>query len=401
MRHGHPCAAGPDALLYVAVRDNGQRVVRYRAGGQTRDLGTTSGHAVLVGGFLLSVRGDSLLAQRFDRESGRLTGRAAPLASNVGTNAAGRGSMAASPSIVLTSAAAAVAHRLTWFDARGAATGSVGEPGEYQQVRLSPDDRFVAVTERDPQLRALDISVVPVDRAGHPAKLSRSLAADTDPVWSPDGRRVVFRSLSGGLGDLFIRTAHVLEAPVEPLLQSPPAKTPVDWTAGGVIFTTWSPETRLDVWNLDPRTRQPQPLLQSGFNETDARWSPDGQWLAYVSDEPGRPDVFVRRAPHGAITRVSRAGGTRPRWSGDGRALYFLRGGQIMRSARQDGSEPPFATPAAVVTTPGLVDFDAAHRGGRLLGIVAADGGTRPDARVILDWQTPAEALTAPPPRQR
>lgn len=401
VRHGHPFAAGPGALLYVAVRDNGQRIVRYNAEGQTRDLGTTSGHAVLVGGFLLSVRGDSLLAQRFDRESGRLTGRAEPLALDVGTTAGGRGLMAASPSLVLTSAAAAVAHRLTWFDERGAVTGSAGEPGDYQQVRLSPDDRFVAITERDPQLRALDVAVLPADGAGYPARISRSLAADTDPVWSPDGRRVLFRSLSGGPAGLFIRTAHDPEAPIEPLRQSPQGETPLDWTAGGVLYSTASPETRMDVWRLDPRTREPQPLLQSGFNETDARWSPDGRWIAYVSDEPGHPDVFVRHMPDGAPTRVSRAGGTRPRWGHGGRALYFLRGGQIMRSARQDGADPPFATPAAVVTAPGLVDFDVAHRSERLLGIVPADGGTRPAVRAILDWQTAARALTTPPAPRR
>ncbi len=402
VRHGHPVAVGPGTLLYVAVRDNGQRIVRYGAEGETRDLGTTTGHPVLVGGFLLSVRGDSLLVQRFDRESGRLTGRAEPLALNVGTSAAGRGAIAASPSLLLASAAAPVANRLTWFDDTGAVTGSVGEPGDYQQVRLSPDDRFVAVTERDPQLRALDVSVLPVERVGHPAKVSRSLAADTDPVWSPDGRRVLFRSLSAGPADLFIRTAHDPEAPIEPLLASPQAETPLDWTEGGqVLLATASPETRMDVWRLDPRTRRQQPVLQSGFNETDARWSPDGRWLAYLSDEPGSPDVFVRRVLDGAVTRISRAGGTRPRWSRDGRALYFLRGAQIMRSARQDGVDPPFATPAAVVTAPGLVDFDAAHRGERLLGIVPADGGARPAVRAILDWQTPAHALTAPPPRKR
>jgi Tol biopolymer transport system component len=399
VRHVHPFAAGPGALLYVAVRDTGQRVVRYSAGGQTRDLGPTSGHAVLVGGFVLSVRGDSLIAQRFDHEQGRLMGRAELLALNVGASGSGRGLFAASPSLVLTSSAAAVAHRLTWFSPAGAAAGTVGEPGDYQQVRVSPDDRFVAVTVRDPQLRALDVFVLPVDRAGYPGRLSLSLAADTDPVWSPDGTRVAFRSLAGGPGALFVRRAHVPDAPIEPLLQAPQADAPLDWTAAGVLYSVRSTETRTDVWRLDPKATRQEPVLQSGFNETDARWSPDGRWLAYVSDEPGSPDVYVRPARGGAFTRVSRAGGTRPRWSRDGRALYFLRGAVIMRSVRQDGVEPPFATPVPLMTAPGLVDFDAAHTSDRLLGILPADGGMRPDVRVILDWQTTATALTTPPPR--
>lgn len=402
VRHVFPSAAGPAALVYVAVRDDGRRVIRHVDAGQTRELGTTTGHAVVVGDFLLSVRDDALIVQRLDPQSGAVVGRAAPLALNVGTAPNGHGLMAASPSLVLASASAPVANRLTWFDGQGQAAGSVGEPGDYLQARLSPDDRFVAVTERDPLLRTLDVSVLPAGQAGHPAKISRSLAADTDPVWSPDGRRVLFRSLTGGPADLFIRTAHEPEAPIDPLLQSPLAETPLDWSgaAGGrVLMAAESGDTGVDVWQFDPRTRQPQALLRSGFDETDARWSPDGRWVAYISDEPGSPDVFVRRLPDGAVTRVSRAGGTRPRWARDGRALYFQRGTQIMRSALQDGLDPPFGTAVPVVTAPGLVDFDAAHRSDRLLAVVPVAGATRPEVRAILDWQTAAGALTSPSPR--
>jgi hypothetical protein len=116
-----------------------------------------------------------------------------------------------------------------------------------------------------------------------------------------------------------------------------------------------------------------------------------------VSDEPGSPDIYVRRLPDGPVTRVSRAGGTRPRWGRDGRALYFLRGGQILRSTRQEGLDPPFGTAVAIVTAPGLVDFDTAHHSDRLLGVVRMAGLARPDVRAIADWQTAALALTAPP----
>lgn len=402
VRHVFPSVAGPAALVYVAVRDDGRRVIRYAAAGQTRDIGTTTGHAVVVGDFLLSVRDDSLLVQRFDREMGTVTGRAAPLALNVGASPSGHGLMAASPSLVLASAAGPAASRLTWFDTDGRVEGSVGEPGDYLQVRLSPDDRFVAVTERDPLLRTLDVSVLPTGPAGHPAKISRSLAADTDPVWSPDGGRVLFRSLSGGRADLFVRTAHDPEAPIEPMLQSPMAETPLDWsvTAGGqVLMTAAADDTGLDVWLFDARPlqpRQPQPLLHSGFNESDARWSPDGRWVAYVSDEPGSQDVYLRHLPDGAVTRVSRAGGTRPRWARDSSALYFLRGAQIMRSPRQDGLDPPFGTAVPIAAAPGLADFDTAHRGDRLLAVVPVAGLARPEVRAILDWQTTAQILTAP-----
>jgi len=137
---------------------------------------------------------------------------------------------------------------------------------------------------------------------------------------------------------------------------------------------------------LDRASGASRAVAASRFNESDGRWSPDGRRLAYVSDEFGQPDVFVQDWPAGGRVRVSSAGGSKPRWGHDGRSLFFLRGSEIVRVAV--ALEPlSVSAPAAVASAPGIRDFDAAHRGDRLLAILPAQAAT-PDIRALVDWQS-------------
>jgi len=127
--------------------------------------------------------------------------------------------------------------------------------------------------------------------------------------------------------------------------------------------------------------------VTSRFNESDGRWSPDGRALAYVSDEFGQPDVFVQVWPTGGRVRVSSAGGSHPRWTRDGRTLFFLRGAEIVRVALT--LDPlSVSAPTSVVTVPGVRDFDAAHRSDRLLAILPAQTATSTEIRALVDWQS-------------
>jgi dipeptidyl aminopeptidase/acylaminoacyl peptidase len=381
--HVFPFATGSgNDFVYTAVAENGRRTVRLVHDGEQRDLGVTSGHGQMAAGYLLLVRDDMLLAQRVD-ESATLA--SIPLITGVGTTTAGRSLFAASPRIVLSAAASTRARELAWFDNSGMRIGTMGESGDLWQVRLAPDDRYAAVTVTAPLLRTLDITIVP-SAAGVPSQpLTLALAADSDPVWSPDGRRVLFKSLQTGRPALFVKRAHDKDADDEIFVEAD--ATPTDWRDSNVIVHTADASSGNDVVAIDDTRHTRATMVKSGFNDTDGRWSPDGKWIAYVSDESGRPDIYANPR-EGPRARVSFAGGSKPRWSRDGRSIFFLRGSTIMRATLTPGPPAAFATAAPVLDAPGIRDFDVAHQRDALLAIVPVGSALSVPVSVMVDWQS-------------
>ena len=382
--HTFPVAVGTtNDFVYTAARMDGRRVARLVSNGQARDLGATSGHAVLVADHLLHVRDGVLLAYRRSAETGTLTARGVPIGFNVGVSPAGRALFTASPRLLLHAPAAPRARQLVWLDASGTRQAVVGDTGDYWQVRLSPDDAQVAVTAMAPQLRTLDVVLMPTAGAGDAQRLTSAIAADMDPVWSPDGARVMFRSMQDGQPNLYARTVRVKEGRDEPILRTELEETPTDWNGRQVLFHARGP-SGADIYLLDLRTGARGRIADTGFNETDARWSPDGQWTAFVSDESGRPDIYARRGD-GVRIQVSFAGGVRPRWSRNGTAIFFVRGSQMMRADLAAGR---FSAPRALFDVPGLVDFDVAHRSDRFLVVLPVARGVTPTISSIVDWRS-------------
>jgi eukaryotic-like serine/threonine-protein kinase len=380
--HLFPLATGiGNDFVYTAVAENGRRTVRLVHDGEQRDLGVTSGHGQMAAGYLLVVRDDVLLAQQVD-ESGTL-GRSVPLITGVGTTTGGRSLFVASPRIVLSAAASTRARELAWFDSSGLRIGTMGESGDLWQVRLAPDDRYTAVTVTAPLLRTLDITIVPSASGAPSQPLTLALAADSDPVWSPDGRRVLFKSLQTGRPALFVKRAHDKDADDEAFVEG--EATPTDWRDASVIAHAAAASSGYDVVAIDEARHTRATIVKSGFNDTDGRWSPDGKWIAYVSDESGRPDIYANPR-EGARARVSFAGGSKPRWSRDGRSIFFLRGSTIMRATLTPGST--FATAAPVFDAPGIRDFDVAHQRDALLAIVPVGSASPVPVSVIVGWQS-------------
>jgi len=385
--HVFPVSTGSgDDFVYTAIENSGRRTVRVVHVGEEHDLEVTSGHGVIVGGLLLYVRDNAIFARRLEPETMSLRGQATRIASDVGVTANGRGLFAASTRLLLTAPAASRARMLTWFDLSGTMIGSTGEPGEYWQVRLSPDDRFAAVTAVAPLLRTLDIVIVPMSPGQDTEALTLALAADSDPVWSPDGRRVVYRSLQSGRPSLFLKVAHDRSAQEERILEAD--ATPTDWRPESMLFHEPAAASGNDIWSLDSSTQARRAVVKSGFNDFDGRWSPDGEWLAYVSDESGRPDIYANRSASGTRVRVSFAGGTHPRWTRDGRSIVFLRGSTILRATLASDSPPRFATPATVLEAEGIRDFDLAHRRDGLLALVPAGRAASTPVAAVVDWQS-------------
>ncbi len=389
-RHLFPAAAGASgSFTYVAVREDGRRTIRLAGAGADRELGGTTGHAQLAGTFVVYARDGVLLAQPVDPPPGAPV-RSTALSPSVGISPAGHGMFAVSPRLLLFADAAPAARDIAWLDPATAELTRIAEPGDYWQLRLSPDDRAAAVTAVDPLLRTLDVFIIPSSAPGDVLPLSRALAADTDPVFSADGATVVFRSMQGGRPMLFTRPRAGGAAVDEPVRGNEPGDTATDWNARGLLVHT-APEGAAgsDIWLVEPGTGSRTAVSTGAFNQTDGRWSPNGQWVAYVSDESGAPEIYAARASgDGARVRVSFAGGSRPRWSRDGRSIYFVRGTRIVRADRAQGDDR-FTAAAPVFEAAGLRDFDVGHRSDRLAVLVAAPSASEPTVRAVVDWSDP------------
>ena len=390
--HAFPVVAPPNGqdFTYVAVRADGRRLVRLRAGEGETDVGTTGTHAALLDRWLLFGRDDTLLVDYRDDE-GRMGGHSLLLALDVGGSERGRGMFVASADVLLHAPAGEHRRQISWLDLDTGRAGTVGDVGDFWQIRVSPDDRSLAVTARDPLLGSLDVLNIPVDDQAAALRLTTSIAADSDPVWSPDGRRIAVRSMQRGRPEVLIMPA-ALHAAADRPDTAPAAGTagdvPTDWRAGEMLVQRRG-SAGSDLVRV--QANGSKAVADSPFNETDGRWSPDGRWIAYVSDEPGQPDIYVHNE-HGDRQRISQGGGTHPRWTRDSRALLFLRESTLMRAELGPGGAR-FGTPRRVGTVGGIRDFDLAHtQTDRVFALLAAQPERRETVSVILNWRSLAEA---------
>ena len=400
LSHAFPFVDEEGRLVYVALRENGTRVIRLltEPGGGAKvppyagpigsiDLTETAGHAELRDGLLVHVRDGVLLAQHLDPTTGRPIGRSTPLATGVGHSERGHGYFATSRRSAVWAASLPRASELAWFDLTGRRTGAVTEPGDYWQVRLSPSGRDAAVTTLDPLLRTLDVKVVPLATPGNARRVSLAIGPDTDPVWSPKGTILVYRSVQAGPGALLARPAVPSPAPEEVILRKATDVTPSDWRADMLLFHMPGARGGRTVVALDLHGNRETPVTSGGFNSWDARWSPDGRWIAYTSDESGQPEVYVQAWPAGMPrVRGSIGGGLRPQWGPAG-ALFFRRGNAVMRAYLSGTLKAPaLSIPQVVVTAEGLRDFAIAPDGGRMLAITEVSGTGTSTAQLISNW---------------
>jgi hypothetical protein len=328
-------------------------------------------------GQLLFVRGGTLIAQSFDAAQLELKGELVPLVEQVGFFL-DRGFFSTSTNGILVygTGSSGTASQLTWFDREGRVLGSVGEPGTYLTLALSPGGERAAVSRFDyssssPTLWLLDLL------RGTMTRFTVGSSSTTLGTWSSDGSRIFFASNPGGTYDLYQKLASGLKDE-ELLLESSEDKRPTSCSPDGrfLLYRTSDPKTKKkkrDLWVLPLQgDRKPFPFVRTEFNNVEGQFSPNGSLVAYVSDESGRPEIYVRTfsleratsSPQaGGKWLISTGGGSQPRWRGDGNELYYLApDGKLM--AVEIEPEPVFRAgmPKALFQTPPQVALSvAAH----------------------------------------
>jgi Tol biopolymer transport system component len=354
-------------------------------------------------GAILFVRGTALMAQGFDTTRHVTEGEPTLVAANVAPGYLwGNAQFSASTTgavLAYVPTRAGAEGRLVWFDRDGRPQEAMSQPAgvEYLNPAISPDGTRVAVNRMDPNTGDWDIWIV--DRALGATAFASSAAPETDPVWSPDGRAIVFTSVQSGRLGLY-RKALDQTGPATLVFRPDASVTNIvanDWHGNSVVYQWNSPGQPWSVSAVSvPDGSGPTTVLQERFNTYDARISPDGQWVAFNTFQAGTFEVFVQRYPSGGSrVQISRGGGVHPRWTKAGRELVYWREPGGLMSVALDLSQAPvrIAAPASVISARvlTLIDarphFDVTRDGQRfLLRQPLNPGQAGAMVRVIMNW---------------
>jgi len=363
----------------------------------TRIVSDASSVAYAPPGNLLVMRGDNLIAIPFDADERRVSGEASVIASGVLRNRSnGHGAFAISSegTLVYASGQAFVPSTLNWYDRAGNKANDLLEPAPYGKISLAPGERLAAASitgdTGDSEIWILDL-----DR-GVRTRLVHGLSSYTDPLWSVDDKRVLYTSLDRGAIDFCARSVDG-SGEEEPILLDELDKDLFDWSPDGKYIAYWpvgSGSGTSDIWIYSLERRTSELLVGGDSTYSHARFSPEMRWISYVSDDSGRPEVFVQAfdreagVKRGGRWQLSTAGGTQPHWRSDGLEVVYLDPDRRMMAvsieAGPGGLE--FGVPRELFTIDERITaLDASGDHQRFL-IATRDEIASEPLRVILNW---------------
>jgi Tol biopolymer transport system component len=344
------------------------------------------------GGYLLFVSQTTLMAQQFDADTLTLTGRILAVAESVG-----RFSVSQNGALAYMAGDETFQQELVWVDRGGSPLGVAAAAAQYRSVRLSPDEKSITFDRNEDGNS--DVWTLDLVR-GVSSRVTFDPMTDRLPIWSPDGRRILWSRGTGNI-DLYIKAASGT-GQEEKLIGVGRAAfgAATDWSRDGkfVMYRRPGDRTGQDLWispqgaGTSSEPQKPLAYLASRFNEGYGVFSPDGHWIAYESDESGRPEIYVQGFPlTNQKMRISTGGGTDAAWSKDGRELFYLAADRSLMALPYRATVTTFEAGAGKVLFP--VPGNVLHRsyavtgdGRRFLIGKPVDENLSGPITVVLNW---------------
>jgi len=387
-------AAFPSSAIWIGSIDGSPA---------TRLMTAASQAAYAPPGYLLFVRDAALVAQPFDATRATLSGEPVAIAQDpsVDLNGSVAFSVSETGALVVRTGIASPTTQLKWADRNGTTLREIGEPGRYRNPVVSPDGARIAVEVLELRTRTEDIWIMD-SKSGGASKFTFDPHNDIWPVWSPDGSRIAFTSdRQAGESDLYTKPSD--GGAGEQLLLKSGAETlaaPLSWSPDSkfLVFRNFAPFSNMAVLPLEGDAK-PRMFQRVSFTQAQGQVSPSGKWLAYHSTESGPNEVYVQSFPTaGAKWQVSKDGGYFPRWSRDGKELfYYAADGRLMAvrvtgdAALEIGASIPLFKPQLLNgPTVGIglrAQYDVARDGSFLLNVPVGDTPP-PPITVVLNWAT-------------
>ncbi|HKW68903.1 MAG TPA: hypothetical protein VJP04_16530, partial [Terriglobales bacterium] len=386
---------GNKALIFLhspafsTTTTNATVAAQILATGERRDLLQVQAQTLVSyapTGHLLYNQGTNLMAVPFDAQRLTITGAAVPVVEGVAPlqfSISSTGSLVYVPGSVSTRQL-----KFVWVDRKGTEQIVPAPPHNYVLPRISPDGKRIAagIEEADGQIWIYDLGRDTLTR------LTFDGNVNVDPIWTPDGKKIVFK---GNQSRLFWQPADG-SGPAEELTKSELTRNnaPGSFSPDGQVLVFMGNNPTFDIFTLALREGKLQPFLTTASNETAPRFSPDGHFIAYASDESGRFEIYVRPYPGpGGKWQISTEGGTEPVWNPKGRELFYRNGNKMMAvdvstQGTFSAGKPTMLFQGPYVLSPrSFQDYDASPDAQRFL--MLKDTGQAQSAQqinVVLNW---------------